>query len=345
MLNINQNNKKDMSNLGIFSMLKLFNIAKRLSEVERENIALRKDRDIQKSLIEKQQEKIKQLREKIQDISFSNNEEGDDKAYMDKVHEFYPKARSSSQKRTKRGSSQKRDYSSKKRVDKQTQILSILEKEIGANDYYDMIQLPVEVPYVENEERRCIAKLIDSYITPKDDSKINIVMIKSIARIKSLNKICHILKNELSLSNEKISSVVKKYQKAVEEGAESDRRLIVMQRELSASKYNSNLNSTNLSNGNYDLESTNIMFNRKFSQTVDGKLSNTVLGYNDSRIDRSNFMSPSREYKTERFKTDCDFSQINYSPSSNVNRVERDSSQTRPRYHNMFNTKYVFSLS
>ena len=64
--------------------------------------------------------------------------------------------------------------------------------------------------------------------------------------------------------------MVHKYQKAVEEGAESDRRFIAMQREFSASKYNTNLNSTALST-RQNLDNSNMLFNRKFSLTADGK--------------------------------------------------------------------------
>lgn len=219
-------------------------------------------------------------------------------------------------------------------------MISKLEKELGIdNDYYEMSKLPIDLPYIENEEKLIISKLSDSSITPREDSHIHSTIVKGIARLKSLNKICKILTNELSLSNEKIENIVHKYQKAVEEGAESDRRLIAMQRELSASKYNTNLNSTSLSNRNYDLESTNILFNRKFSQTVDGKLSNTVVNYNDSRMERSNLISPSKDYKSERVLTECDFSNIGYSPNHNLQRYDTETSQTRiPKYNNMFNS-------
>ena len=292
-------------------------------------------------MIEKQQTKIKELREKIHDMSMQNNTDHETQGY-ERSHREGARSRTSSQKRKKRGSSQKRETSSKRKTDTSGTITSILEKEIGSNDYSSNVSLPLEVPYLESEERHMLTKLIDTHISPRDDCKSNIIMIKAVARLRSLNKLCYILKQELSLSNDKIDKVVIKYQKAVEEGAESDRRLIAMQRELSATKYNPNLNSTNLSNQNHDLENTNILFNRKFSQTVDGKLSHTVISYNDSRVDRSNMISPSKDYKSERMGTECDFSRINYSPSRTQEHYENEGSQTRvPKYNNMFNTTYV----
>jgi len=242
-------------------------------------------------------------------------------------------------KENKRGSSQKRE-SSNRRGNDYNQIASILQKEIGLDDYQNLIPLPIEAPYIENEEKRYISKLLDTHLTPRNESKFNLILIKSIARIRSLNKIWYILKNELALSNDKITTIVQKYHKAVEEGAESDRRLIAMQKEFSASKYNSNLNSTSLSYRNNELDGSNLLFNRKFSQTVDGKLSNTVINYNDSKAETSAIISPSKDYKTERKTNDYDLLKNNYSPNRDLKGYNTEHSQTRiPKQNNMFNTK------
>jgi hypothetical protein len=123
-----------------------------------------------------------------------------------------------------------------------------------------------------------------------------------------------ILRSELSLSNDKIEKIAKKYQKAVEEGAESDRRFIAIQRELSANKYNSNLNYTTVSQKPNEYDQPSMLFSRKFSFTGDGRLSSTVVNENDSNMANATIVSPTKDYHTERLRNDRNRAQPHYSP-------------------------------
>ena len=149
--------------------------------------------------------------------------------------QYIPKVRSSSKKHKKRGSSQKRDRSSCKRsTDVYAKLIRILQEEVGTSDPSHVTLLPIDAPYLQNEELLFIHNNVNSIIQVlNEDFKLDVLIIKSAARIKTLNKICMILKNELSLSKDKIDKIMVKYQKAVEEGVKSDKKLIEIQRELS----------------------------------------------------------------------------------------------------------------
>jgi hypothetical protein len=84
---------------------------------------------------------------------------------------------------------------------------------------------------------------------------------------------------------------MQKYHKAVEEGAKSDRRVIAMQRELSASKSN-NLNITSISNGQANPNNSHAFLDKKFSMSNEGKLSNTVINEYDTNMQSMLSVSP-----------------------------------------------------
>lgn len=73
------------------------------------------------------------------------------------------------------------------------------------------------------------------------------------------------LTSELSASNKNSEIIEKQFKKALEEGVQNDNRLLHMQKEFSNKKYQSNLNSTSLSQRNSELEQSNLLMSRNFS--------------------------------------------------------------------------------
>lgn len=289
-------------------------IAKRLERLDLENATLRKEKEEYRLVTEKQNDKIRHMKVTVEELKSNHMQQNyaTDVSRNERRHSSKP--RGSSQKRKKRGSSQKREHSNRRHSSsEQTKLVSLLQEEIGGPDIKNVTILPVDAPFLQEEEQYFVSSMAKTINCPKEDLKFNILVIKSIARIKSLNKICYMLKNELSLSNEKIETIVKKYQNAVEEGSQSDRKLIELQKE----QYNKdcyNLNSTTLSHRNTELEQSNLLYNRKFSFTQEGRLSNTVINQNDSNIANATLISPLKDYKTEQVYTEREYSQMHYSP-------------------------------
>lgn len=91
-----------------------------------------------------------------------------------------------------------------------------------------------------------------------------------------------------------------KYQKAIDDGAKSDRRLVEIQRELSESRYSSHLNSTLMTNRQNEWEQSQVVFGKKFSWTGDRQLSNTIIHHNDSNVANVTTVTPSKDYGTDR---------------------------------------------
>jgi len=186
-----------MESLNTKTQKELSNLAKRLSDLDRENATLRKDREIQKQVIEKQGVKVKDLKQMVelfkrnQDGCSDNNYATDTSQTADKISKFYPRARSSSQKRRKRGSSQKREKSNKRQSSKdRAKIVTLMQEVIGNPDPSSVSMLPVDIPYLKDEERDFNIRMSERFLRKsKDDSKVNILAIKSVARIRSLNKL------------------------------------------------------------------------------------------------------------------------------------------------------------
>ena len=211
-------------------------LAERLEKLDRENIKLRKEREDQKNTLDRLNQKIKSLK------------------------------RSNSKNRKKRETSQRRDESLNKETVSKIKIITMLQQEVGGSDTKIFHTLPINAPFLLEEEKYFLSNMGDMFSNlSKEDNKIAILATKAVARLKTLNKTCKILKNDLSSTSDKAENIEKKYQKAIEEGTESDKRLLQMQREFSAKKYQSNLNATSLSQKNYELEQSNLLMNRKFS--------------------------------------------------------------------------------
>jgi hypothetical protein len=189
----------------------------------------------------------------------------------------------------------------------------MLQEEIGDSDVQNVTIMPVDAPYLKEEEQYFVSNMVKSIDYTKEDMKFNILVIKSVARIKSLNKICCMLKSELSLSNDKIETIVKKYQHSVEEGQHSDRKMIDVQKEKYTKDFQS-LNRTTLTQKNADLEQSNLMYGRKFMFSQEGRLSSTIVSHNDSNNVNATLISPTKEYNTEQLYTERDYSQVHYSP-------------------------------
>lgn len=104
------------------------------------------------------------------------------------------KSKTNSQKRKKRGSLQKRENSQKLNPEC-IKMISILKEEIWNSDYKQMSLLPINVPYIQGEEISFIKNMVENLSNiDKEETELNILIIKSVARIKSLNKIWNILK-------------------------------------------------------------------------------------------------------------------------------------------------------
>ena len=103
----------------------------------------------------------------------------------------FSKPKSSSQKRKKRGSSQKREHSSKRRhSSEKMRVVMLLQEEVGNSDPRTVTMLPIEMPYLLNEERQFIKNVTQTLsILSKEESQLSLLSIKAVARIKSLNRI------------------------------------------------------------------------------------------------------------------------------------------------------------
>jgi FtsZ-binding cell division protein ZapB len=283
----------DLEELHSKTQSELSNLAKRLSDLDRENIHLRRDREIQKQVISKQEHKIKDLKHVVEQLKQCNSTYSDNCYATDASHQvdkkFYPRARSSSQKRRKRGATQKRDRSAKPQFNYNNRLITLLQEVVGNADPNTVAMFPLEIECLQEEEKHYVRKMTQC-LAPieKQDINLTVLCVKSVARIQSLSKICRILKEELSLSNEKLSSITSKYQKAIEEGTESDMRLIQMQRDLSSSK-SRGLNYTILPTKASDLETSQNFMSKKHSSSTK-KLSHTFLSSNDTHLTQGRFL-------------------------------------------------------
>lgn len=180
-------------------------IAKRLERLDLENAALRKEKEDYRVITEKQNDKIRHMKVTMEELKNNHMQQNYATDVSRNERRNTSKPRSSSQKRKKRGSSQKRERSNRRHSSSdQTKLISMLQEEIGGSDLKNITMLPVDAPFLQDEERYLVCNMAKSINCAKEDLKFNNLVIKSIARIKSLNKICYMLKSELSLSNEKI---------------------------------------------------------------------------------------------------------------------------------------------
>jgi hypothetical protein len=294
------------------------NITNRLERLDLENAALRKENEDYRVITEKQADKIKRKKEAIEELK-NNIRQNYATDVTQNERRLSSKPRNSSQKRKKRGSSQKREYSNRRHhSSEQAKLITMLQDEIGGSDVENVTLMPVDIPILKEEEQYFVSNMVKSIEYIKEDMNFNILVIKSVARIKSLNKICCMLKSELSLSDDKIETIVKKYQHSVEEGEHSDRKMIEVQKEKYTKDFQ-NLNQTTLSQKNGDLEKSNLMY---FNRSTPFYL--PTPPHNDSNTVNATLVSPTKEYNTEQLYAERDYSQIHYSPLREGNEKSRN---------------------
>ncbi|CAI2384797.1 unnamed protein product [Moneuplotes crassus] len=284
----------------------LKDLAERLEKLDRENAQIRKERDTQRMEIEELNEKIR------------------------KTH------RSSSKGRRRRDSTQKRERSRSKVQRCKIKVITLLQQEVGGTDYKHTSALPLDVPGFIEEERLFVSNMEEKFQhLSKEDARLSVLATKAVSRIKTLNKICKLLKNELENSNTIAGNMEKEYKKILGKGGDSNIAHTKTHRDYTEKKYGSILNSTSISQRNQELEQSNLLMNRKYSCTQDGKLSNTLINHNDSHGMNSVMLSPEKDYNQPQAYTDRDFSQVNFSPinddphrSRNCNIKESQSAAT-----------------
>ena len=271
-------------------------LAERLDKLDRENLNLRKQNENQRQDIEKLNSKLKKLQ------------------------------RNNSKSRKRRNSSQKRERSrSKEILSKKIKVIAMLQQEVGGLEYKHSSKLPANFPYLIEEEKYYISNLNEIFLNlSKEDTKLLILATKAVARIKTLSKICKMLTSELSEANKNSEIIEEHYKKVIEEGVGNDKKLRYMQKDFSTQKYQSNLNSTSLSQRNSEFEQSNLLMSRKFSYTQDGKLSSTIGGHNDSHMINSAIISPEKDFIYGQKYTDRDFKRVNYSPVKEVKNKSRN---------------------
>jgi chromosome segregation ATPase len=76
----------------------MLNLAKRLNNIDRENVGLRRDKDMQKSLIERQLETMKDLRQTIQDLEKSRESKSKRQSSSKRKHKYSSQIQKSSEK-------------------------------------------------------------------------------------------------------------------------------------------------------------------------------------------------------------------------------------------------------
>lgn len=110
---------------------------------------------------------------------------------IEELNEKVKKAhRSSSKGRRRRDSTQKRERSRSKGHRSKIKVITLLQQEVGGNDYKHISGLPLDVPGFIEEERLLVANMEEKFQhLSKEDARLSILATKAVSRIKTLNKI------------------------------------------------------------------------------------------------------------------------------------------------------------